>query len=128
MVRTASYIPGTLHEIRTALSDLDPNAALAETGTIATLLEQDYFARPRFFLTTTGPFATIALLLVAAGFFSFISYNVALQTREIGIRMTLGAQPTQVLALVLQKASRLVLTGIALGLFSSYFLDAFDCK
>jgi len=122
MVRTAAYIPGTIYEIRTALSDLDPNVALTETGTIATLLEQDYFARPRFLLTTTGTFATIALLLVAAGIFSVISYNVALQTREIGIRMALGAQPTQVLALVLRKGERLVVAGIALGLFSSYFL------
>ena len=60
--------------------------------------------------------------MVAAGIFSVISYNVALQTREIGIRMALGAQSTQVFALVLQKAVRLVLAGIALGLFGSYFL------
>lgn len=86
------------------------------------MLEQDYFARPRFLLTTTGTFATIALLLVAAGIFSVIAYNVALQTREIGIRMTLGAQPTQVVTLVLKKGARLVLAGIALGLCSSYFL------
>jgi putative ABC transport system permease protein len=122
MVRTDSYIPATVHEIRTALSGQDPNVALAETGTIATLLEQDYFARPRFLLTTTSTFATIAFLLVSAGIFSVISYNVALQTREIGIRLALGAQPTQVLGLVLQKAARLVLAGIALGVFGSYFL------
>ena len=80
------------------------------------------YARPRFLLTTTGTFATIAFLLVSAGIFSVISYNVALQTREIGIRLALGAQPTQVLGLVMQKAARLVLAGIAVGLFGSYFL------
>lgn len=122
MVRTAAYIPATLHELRTAVSDLDPNLAVAETGTIATLLEQDYFARPRFLLTTFCTFATVALLLVAAGIFSVISYNVALRTREIGIRLALGARPTQVLGLVLKKGARLVLVGIALGLFTSHFV------
>ncbi len=122
MVRTKTYFPTIIQQIRTTFSELDPDIAVGETGTIATLLEQDYFARPRFLLTTTGTFATIALLLVAAGIFSVISYNVALQTREIGIRMALGAQPRQVVALVLKKGAGLVLAGIALGLCSSYFL------
>lgn len=122
MVRTAAYIPTTIHEIRTAFSHLDPNVAVAETGTIAMLLDQDYFARPRFLLTTFCTFASVALLLVAAGIFSVISYNVALQTREIGIRLALGAKATQVLGLLLKKGARLVLAGIALGLFTSYFV------
>jgi len=122
MVRTTVDLPTIIQEIRFTFADLDPNIAVAESGTIATLLEQDYFARPRFLLATLSTFATIALLLVAAGIFSVISYNVALQTREIGIRMALGAQPTQVLHLVLKKGARLVLAGIAIGLFSSYFL------
>jgi putative ABC transport system permease protein len=122
MVRTTADLPAIIQEVRITFADLDPNIAVAETGTIATLLEQDYFARPRFLLATLSTFATTALLLVAAGIFSVISYNVALQTREIGIRMALGAQPTQVLHLVLKKGTRLVLAGIAIGLFSSYFL------
>ena len=122
MVRTTGYVPGVIHEIRTTFADLDPNIAVSETGTIATLLEQDYFSRPRFLFTTLCTFATIALLLVTAGIFSVISYNVALQTREIGIRMALGAQSTQVLGLVLKTGTRLVLLGISIGLFVSYFL------
>lgn len=122
MVRTTTLFPTVVQEIRDAFSDLDPNITVAETGTIATLLDQDFFARPRFLLSTTGLFATIALLLVAAGIFSVISYNVALQTREIGIRLALGAQPTQVLGLVLRKGARLILAGVALGLLCSYFV------
>jgi putative ABC transport system permease protein len=121
MVRTKAYFPTILQQIRTTFSQLDPDIAVGDTGTIATLLEQDYFARPRFLLTTFCTFATVALLLVAAGIFSVISYNVALQTREIGIRMALGAQPTQVLRLVLEKGARLILAGIVLGLFITYF-------
>jgi putative ABC transport system permease protein len=122
MLRTTAYIPTIIHEIRTAFSELDLNIAVGETGTIATLLEQDYFARPRFLLTTFCTFATVALLLVAAGIFSVISYNVALQTREIGIRLALGAQPSQVLGLVLKQGIGLVVAGVGIGLFTSYFL------
>jgi putative ABC transport system permease protein len=122
IVRTNADNPAVIQEIRTTFSELDPDIAVGETGTIATLLEQDYFARPRFLLTTLCTFATIALLLVAAGIFSVISYNVALQTREIGIRMALGAKPSQVVGLVLKKGTRLLLAGIGIGLFSSYFL------
>ncbi len=122
MVRTSADIPTIANEIRSAFSGLDPDIAVGETGTIAMLLKQDYFARPRFLLTTLCTFAIVALILVAAGIFSVISYNVALQTREIGIRMALGARPTQVVGLVLRKGTRLLLTGIGIGLFSSYFL------
>jgi len=122
MVRTTAYLPTIVQQLRTAFSDLDPNVAVGETGTIATLLQHDYFARPRFLLTTLSTFATIAILLVAAGVFSVISYAVALETREIGIRMALGARSTQILALVLKKGTRLILAGIGIGLFASYFL------
>ena len=91
-------------------------------GTIATLLQHDYFARPRFLLTTLGTFATIALLLVAAGVFSVISYGVALQTHEIGIRMAVGADSTQILGLILNRGIRLIVAGVGIGLFASYFL------
>src|SRR6516164_9043895 len=122
MVRTTAYLPTIVQQLRTAFSDLDPNVAVGETGTIATLLQHDYFARPRFLLTTLSTFATIAILLVAAGVFSVISYAVALETREIGIRVALGARSTQILALVLKKGTRLILAGIGIGLFASYFL------
>ena len=122
MVRTTGAISPLIKEIRSAFSDLDPDIAVGEAGTIATLLEQDYFARPRFLLTALCTFAANALLLVAAGIFSVISYNVALRTNEIGIRMALGAQPAQVLGLVLKKGTGLILAGIGIGLFTSYFV------
>jgi predicted permease len=122
MIRTSSSPSFILQEIRAEFSDLDPNIAVGETGTIATLLEHDYFARPRFLLVSLCCFAAIALLLVAAGVFGVISYSVALQTHEVGVRMALGAQPLQVLAEVLKKGTSLILVGIAMGLVTSYFL------
>jgi predicted permease len=122
MVRTTSYAPALLQEIRKEFSAADPNIAVGETATIATLLQHFYYARPRFLLITLCTIATIAVVLVALGVFSVVSYSVALQTHELGVRMALGALPTQVLALVLKKGMRLIAAGIAAGLFASYFL------
>src|SRR4029077_2484254 len=69
--------------------------------------------------------AAIALILVTVGVFSVISYTVAMQTHEIGIRLALGAQGTQVLSLVVNKGMRLILGGILTGLFASFFLTRF---
>jgi putative ABC transport system permease protein len=89
---------------------------------MGTLLEHYYYARPRFLFITLCFFAAIALILVAIGIFSVISYTVVMQTHEIGIRMALGAQIRQILSMVVRKGVSLVLTGIATGLFASYFL------
>ena len=122
MVKTSGNPPAILQQLRTEISAVDPHVAIGEAGTIATRLEHYYYARSRFLLITLCTFAAIALLLVAAGVFSVISYTVAAQTHEIGIRMALGAQAAQVLGLVVTKGTRLILAGTAIGLFASYFL------
>ena len=104
------------------LSTVDSNLALGDTGTIRTLLDHDYYARPRFLFVTLCVFAAIALVLVAVGIFSVIAYTVAIQTHEFGIRIALGAQTTQILRLVLRKGLTLIAFGIAIGFLASYFL------
>src|SRR5213075_1673749 len=111
--------------VRAEISAVNPNVAIGETGTIANRLEHDYYARPRFLLITLCTFAAIALLLVSVGVFSVISYTVATQTHEIGIRMALGAQASQILSLVVKNGMRIILSGILIGLFASYFLTRF---
>ena len=125
LVSTTSYPPAVLQQIRTEISAVDPRVAIGEAGTIANRLEHYYFARPRFLFVTLCTFAAIALLLVAVGVFSVISYTVAMEAHEIGIRMALGAQATQILSLVLNKGMRLIFRGILVGLFASYFLTRF---
>jgi predicted permease len=122
MVSTAAYAPTILDRIRGEVSSVDPNVSVGDAGTIEAFLRKTYFARPRFLLLTFSTYAVIALLLVAVGIFSVVSYTVALQTHEFGIRMALGAQPTDILSLVLGRGMRLVLAGVFLGLFSSYLL------
>jgi putative ABC transport system permease protein len=122
MIRTTSPSATILQQLRAEISAVDPNLALGETGTIRTLLDHDYYARPRFLFITLCVFAAIALILVAVGIFSVIAYTVAIQTHEFGIRIALGAQTAQILRLVLKKGVTLILLGIAIGFFASYFL------
>jgi putative ABC transport system permease protein len=122
MVSTMSYPPTIIHQIRTEISAVDANLAISDSGTIASLLEHYYYARPRFIFITLCTVASIARLLVAVGIFRVTSYTVAMQTHEIGIRMALGAQTPQILRLVVRKGMRLILAGVAIGLFTSYFL------
>jgi predicted permease len=73
----------------------------------------------RFNLTLVGVFAVTALLLAAAGIYGVVAYAVAQRTREIGVRMALGAQPGAVVALVLRQGLVTILAGVAIGVIGS---------
>ncbi len=86
-----------------------PNAACAP-------LSRSPAARPRFALAVFGVIAAIALAVCAGGLYGIIAYAVSQRTREIGVRVALGAEPSAVARLVLADSGRLVLVGVALGL------------
>jgi putative ABC transport system permease protein len=83
-------------------------------------LVQHTYATPEFGVFLSGPLAAIALLLVVTGVFSVMAYTVSLQTREIGVRMALGAQQRQILQMILKRGSVLIVGGTCIGLFASF--------
>jgi putative ABC transport system permease protein len=85
-------------------------------------LFSDVTARPRFILLMLGVFALVALLLTGIGGYGVLAYTVAQNTREIGIRMALGAEPHDALKLTLWQGMRLALLGVGLGLVGALAL------
>jgi len=107
---------------RAAVASLDPEQPVYDVRTMeqrraATL------APSRFQTLLLGTFAVLALLLASAGIYGVVSYSVARRTREIGIRMALGAEPAGVRALVLRQGMTPVLVGLALGLAAALALS-----
>ncbi len=86
----------------------------------------DSVAPRRLNFVLVAAFAVVALVLTAAGLYGVMAYLVAQRTREIGVRMALGATRLQVLALVLRQAGTMTLLGIGLGVAGALAADAID--
>jgi len=104
--------------LRKTLQKIDPNVPLYNVSTLEIQLD-DSLARDRLITWLSTAFGVLATLLATMGLYGVIAFSVAQRTREIGIRMALGAQRFDVLRLVLQQVAFLVLGGLALGTFIS---------
>lgn len=124
-VKAAGDDPGALSSaVRAAIARLDPQLPLSEMQTARTQLEASL--APQWFQTgVVACFAGLALLLAAIGIYGAVSLAVTQRTREIGVRMALGATRGGVLSLVIWQGMRSVLSGIALGLAASLALTRF---
>jgi putative ABC transport system permease protein len=101
---------------------MDLNIALARVSSMEAIRETA-LAEPKFNMFLIGGFSLLALMLATIGLFGVIAYAVSQRTREIGIRMALGAQKSQILALVMNRGVRITLLGLALGLGGSLVLS-----
>ena len=80
-------------------------------------------SQPRFYMTLLAIFAGVALVLAAVGIFGVLSYAVVQRTREIGIRMALGARERSVVGLVVRHAMVMAVAGVAVGIVSAWVLS-----
>jgi putative ABC transport system permease protein len=125
LVRTAVAPLSVLPEIRKQIRDVDSNVAISDSGTLESYLYRYGYAQPEFSLMALGAFAGIGLVLVIVGVFSVMAYSVSLQTHEIGVRMALGAQPGDILRMVLSRGTQLIVIGLVIGLVASAGLTRF---
>ena len=113
-VRAAGDPLAVVPAVQRAVLAVDPELPLARVTTLAKLVS-DSVARPRFNAVLLAVFAGLAFALAAVGVYGVVSYAVAQRTREVGIRLALGAHPGDVLRLTLWRGLRPVLAGVGLG-------------
>ena len=114
-IRTAGDPASVLSAARAAVSAADPDIPIVRVETQMATLEQRY-AQEKVLAQAYTLFGGIAVFVAAIGLFGLMSYNVSRRTREIGIRMAMGAQRREVLSLVLRESLWLVGAGIAIGI------------
>jgi predicted permease len=121
VVHTASNPSSFAQAVRAQIHLLDPSMAIFNEETMTEHL-RDAFFLPRLAATLFGVFGGIGILLAAVGLFGVMSYAVSRRTREIGIRMAMGAKPGTVERLVLRQGFMLTLIAIALGWPAAWML------
>ena len=102
--------------------NIDANLPVANIRTVEEVIAKS-IAQPRFYMLLLGVFAAVALTLAAIGIFGVMSYMVSQRTREIGIRMALGARTGSVVSMVVRQAMLLAAAGLALGVVAALALS-----
>jgi len=121
-VRTAVEPTTAATAVRDAMHDVDPNLPVVQIITQEAQTEGTLQNEKSLSMLSTV-FGSLALLLACIGLYGIVSYTVAARTREIGIRMALGALPGSVYRMVIGQGMRLALTGIMVGLASALFVS-----
>jgi putative ABC transport system permease protein len=117
-IRSDSDSPPLINAVRAQVREMDPEQPLTSPMTFDEILDVRT-AQPRFTMALFSLFGTLGLALAMAGIYSVLSYLVSMRIREIGVRLALGAQRSDILWLIVRTGARLVGVGMVIGIIAS---------
>ncbi|MFP5264398.1 MAG: ABC transporter permease [Blastocatellia bacterium] len=124
VVRSTADTASLLAAIRRAVQEVDKDQPVANVRTMRERISNS-IAQPRFYTLLLSTFAVVALVLAAVGIYGVLSYSVTQRTREIGIRMALGADRRDIVKLVVGQGMAPAVVGVGIGLAAAFALTRF---
>ena len=118
LVRTAGDPHSMVSSMRAQIAAVDPDQPVTNVQTVTELMDSSR-AQPRFMMLLIGGFSAVALILAVIGIYGVLAYTVAQRQQELGIRLALGAEKSDIFRLVVTQGLTLTLSGIAIGLVAS---------